>query len=208
MFRIFKLAAIACGLALAPQSQAHAGKVPIPCTSEKIIKVADLPGVAMPDGTTVALGYLFQGCFSGKWIGHVGSDRTYLNLPDAFFETMGPSRGLTAMLQEPGFWASAWANKGLFWVEWLWIVVAGGILLSVVFGKGKVKSGTANAASAESLSPAIPSPPSSQPASSPVATRLPASTRQTTGAPAAERMARALRPAVGAGGAAPAFGKR
>jgi hypothetical protein len=57
MFRALKIAAITCVAVLSAMAEAQAGiPIPIPCSGEKIIKVADMPKAVMPDGTKVDLG--------------------------------------------------------------------------------------------------------------------------------------------------------
>jgi hypothetical protein len=122
MRRIFVLLAavlMATGLGVQP---ADAGKVPIPCTSEKIVKVADLPGIKGPRGQTVALGWLYTGCFSGRWVGYVGSSTSYLTWQDGMLPAV-VAQARVKMPNEPGFWFGATSAPGAFLAEWIWIVV-------------------------------------------------------------------------------------
>jgi hypothetical protein len=134
MFRVLKIAAIACAAVLSAMTEAQAGiPIPIPCSGEKIIKVADMPKAAMSDGTKVDLGYMFQYCFGGKWVGYIGSDRSYLNLPDEMLATMAILAGLQELPPAPSFWGAAWHNKWQFFPEWLWLIMVtaiGGGLIS------------------------------------------------------------------------------
>ena len=183
------MCAVAAVAVFASEAGAQAG-IPIPCTGEKIVKVADMPKTAMPDGTKVDLGYMFQYCFTGKWVGYVGSDRQYLELPDHLLGAMAILAGYKELPPAPGFWASAWDNPGSFWVEWLWLgllAIAGCGLIS-----NKVRYGT------------FAHPPSTAPAAPATPTRATA----TNAAPVATavRIARVLKPAGAAG--TPTFGRR
>ncbi len=199
MLRLVKICAVAVVAALASLSAANAGMIPIPCTGEKIIKVADFHDMTRPDGTRIDLGYLFQGCFSGKWIGYVGSTSSYLNLPDGVVEVLALSRGLTAMPPVPGFWSSAWANKWQFGTEWAWMVIVGFLGCVAILRKLGGLDGE------DGTTP---------PADVTIADRAPtAPVNQTvvpTGgsAPAPEHMARTLARKVAETSATPEFGKR
>ncbi len=194
MRHFLKLVAIFAGLTLATTTRSEAG-IPIPCTGDKIFKVADLPAeLKRPDGVKVDLGYMVSGCFSGRWIGYVGSSSQYLDL----FKPASPGNlsslavmvaagWLPAMPEEPGFWSSAWSHPGAFWAEWLWLVLAPLIGLTALF-KQKT-SDTGLTASNVAPTPAAAAPARQQPAASAVA---------------AARIARAMGPS----GAAAPFGKR
>jgi len=119
--QVFVAAAIALMAAFTSQA-AHAG-IPIPCTGEKLVKVADLPATAQIGGQHFDLGYKFSWCFSGAFVGYLGNSSHYLK-SEAVDLLVGA--GLIPPLPEaPGFWSAAWHNKGVFWVEWLWIGLIG-----------------------------------------------------------------------------------
>ena len=166
---------------------AQAG-IPIPCTADRIVKVADLPADFQKEGRQVSLGYMFTGCLSGEFVGYLGDGRQYLKLSDDMQQTIRAS-GQSA----PGFWSSAWKNKGQFWVEWLWIVLVGfGVgaalknkLLHGTFAHPNVIAKQQAAAAAKAAEAGGPAP---------VATT---------------RMVRArVMPSTANGGSAPSFGRR
>lgn len=106
------LALIAMMFALA--TPASAG-VPIPCASERTIKVHDV-GVGVSDGMTVYLGYKYTHCIRGAWIGYVDST-TYVPLRDEDAAlALAQASGLSALPAPP--WR-LWHPRA-FWVEWLW----------------------------------------------------------------------------------------
>lgn len=121
---------------LAGVSVAEAGKVPIPCTGEKIVRVADLPAaIDAGNGRHLGLGYLYTGCFSGKWIGHVGSDTQYNAAagPLLFAAMTDANKGVAP--QEPGFLWGLWSHPGQFVAEWIWIVMLSCIAIAIPFRK-------------------------------------------------------------------------
>ena len=70
-------------------------RIPIPGFShgsgEQLVKVLELPRIPelqREDGTPIDLGYLFRRDGSGEWIGHVGSDRSYLKLKPEFLPVL------------------------------------------------------------------------------------------------------------------------
>ena len=122
------LVACAVLLAFALSSSAQAG-VPIPCTGTHFLKAGDLRGAMDASGREMVLYYNVFGCADGRWDGYRGADGKYHKLTPKI---------LSSIPEAPRFWASAWQNKAKFWVEWLWIVIGGfvviGILLSKLFG--------------------------------------------------------------------------
>jgi hypothetical protein len=137
MLHFLKVATVVWMAALASMSVAQAG-IPLPCTSDKIVKVASLPqNITTPDGKKVDLGYMFQWCFTGKWVGYIGSSSSYLNIPEALLLTAAADTKDKAIPLVPGFWASAWSDKWQFFVEWLWLcmllTVAGGLISNKIF---------------------------------------------------------------------------
>jgi hypothetical protein len=116
--------AVTLALGAATASGTAEAGIPLPCTGEKIIKVADIPRMEAMGGAKMDLGYKFSWCFSGEWIGHIGSDSRYMPLDPQMLSILTEA-GLVPKLPEPGFWASAVAYPGKFWVEWLWLVIGG-----------------------------------------------------------------------------------
>lgn len=99
---------------------ASAGAIPIPCTGEKIVRIQDLDGApAAADGSKIGLGYLYTGCFSGRWIAHTGSDSRYIDAGDLVL-TLAKGLGGDEEPREPGLAWGMWSHPGAFWVEWLW----------------------------------------------------------------------------------------
>lgn len=110
-------------------------KVPIPCTSEKIVKVAALPKTAdfaLPNGQHIDLGYLYTGCVSGKWIGYVGSSSRYMTWKDDMLPDIAAAAGMKALPDAPGLVWGLINAPGAFWVEWMYALVLG--LLAVFKG--------------------------------------------------------------------------
>ena len=92
-----------------PAARAEAG-VPIPCTGEALVKVAELPpsfSFPGPSGEMrhVDLGYTIKHCFSGEWGGHLGDER-YMPLPDGGAQALAALAGLEKLPPAPGFWSS------------------------------------------------------------------------------------------------------
>ena len=126
MFRKTLIAAnfaIVASVMFAP-STASAG-IPIPCTGDKIVKIADMPDEMRINGELVHLAYVFQYCTTGKFVLAVVDGSGYYNLDSEHFQAAAEIAVATGQLatipEAPGFWSSAWHNKGTFWVEWLWI---------------------------------------------------------------------------------------
>ncbi len=112
-------------------------KVPIPCTSEKIVKVAALPKTAefaLPNGQHINLGYLYTGCLSGRWIGYVGSSSRYMTWKDDMLPEVAAAAGIKALPDPPGLVWGLFNAPGAFWVEWMYAIVLG--LLAVFKGFG------------------------------------------------------------------------
>lgn len=109
-----------------------AAGIPIPCTGEKLFKVSE-QGVARPDGSTIHLGYKTSYCISGEWVGYV-SDSQYLKLPNAADEaSIAAAFGYESLPEAPGFFSA----PGTFWVEWLWLVIGGFGVFSMMTGNGQ-----------------------------------------------------------------------
>lgn len=86
----------------------------IPCTGETLVKVLDIPalaGVEIPANKGMRqkrldLGYKFSWCFSGEWVGHIGSSSTYVKLDDVKLRALLAAAGL----QEPPPAPSVFSN--------------------------------------------------------------------------------------------------
>ena len=92
--------------------------MPLPCTGDRSIKVNET-GIKLKNGTTVFLGYMYQGCVTGQWIGYLDG-RRYLPLktPEAA-TALALASGLTGLPQPP----NQLAHPFVFWVEWVWGLV-------------------------------------------------------------------------------------
>ena len=133
--RLIKAGLVATALLLASAIPAQAG-VPIPCTGESVVKVRDIPNAPrMSNGQPVALGYLFKGCFSGEWVGHVGSDSQFIRLNEKKLKLLMTIANLKELPPEP----SRWEHPGELVVPGVWAIIVafaiGGGLLNA--GKGK-----------------------------------------------------------------------
>lgn len=108
--------------------------IPIPCTGETLVKVLDIPalaGIEVPANRTMAtkrldLGWKFTGCSGGEWIGHIGSNSSYVSLDAERLTMLLGAAGLTEPPPVPSFWSTS-SNYGpvLLW---------GGIGILAVFG--------------------------------------------------------------------------
>jgi hypothetical protein len=155
--RIYALVAAIAVLGLT--AMAAEAKVPIPCTGEKVVKVMDLPKVeafSMPGGQHVDLGYLYQSCFSGKWIGYVAGSSRYMSWKDGMLPEAMAAGGVSSMPQEPGFfWGLIHAPRA-FMAEWAWIVTIIIIGISVWFsGRADKKRVEAERAEFEAAAQAV-----------------------------------------------------
>ena len=118
---------------------ATAGIIPIPCTGEKIVRLQDLDGVPLAAiGSKVGLGYLYTGCFSGRWIGHTGSDSRYIDAGSVLVKFATAANGGHEP-NEPGLAWGMWNYPGAFWAEWLWagllaLIVGGGLRNLALYG--------------------------------------------------------------------------
>lgn len=109
--------------------------VPIPCTGEAVIKVLDIPALKGLEiqanrgqrEKSLDLGYKYTGCFSGKWVGYLGSSRSYLPLNENQLKMLLAAAGLDQPPPVPGFWS---APLSVQWPVFLW----GGIIGFVVVG--------------------------------------------------------------------------
>ena len=208
---ILSAALVGAFIALTPTA-ASAG-IPIPCTGDRLVKIADLPEKFVMAGVEdlsreslpkekLQLSYLNKWCVTGKFVASLADGSGYYDLPQDMLPVIAILAKLESVPQAPSFWASAWHNKGTFWVEWMWLAFMA--LVSGAATKNKLLHGTfthpavieqreaaATAAGAAQVSRAAPAP---------AARAATPSAR-----PAAARVARALQPS---GGATPAFGKR
>lgn len=132
-------AAIAVVMVTLVGSTAVQAGVPIPCTGEKIILVqpVELPAegdgqVRVPSPGKIGLGYLFTGCFSGRWITHVGSSSQYREGGEALLAMVAMANG-GRVTAEPGLFGAMLKHPGAFWVEWLWVVLGTLIALATAF---------------------------------------------------------------------------
>jgi hypothetical protein len=109
------LAAAVCGQAGA--AQARGGR--IPCLSEEVIKVADVPrdsamalvsqwgldAARIRPGFGVDLGYRFERCSSkGRWVGYIGYSETDFDLDDGQARQLAAAAGLSDLPPPPGLW--------------------------------------------------------------------------------------------------------
>ncbi len=124
MHRSIALAVVGATLFLGALSAE--AKVPIPCTGDKIVKVAEMPktpAFKTPSGQQVDLGYLYEGCFKGKWVGYVGSSRRFVTWPQGVLPVLITGAGLSGVPEPPGIMWGLWHAPGQFLAEWIWIAV-------------------------------------------------------------------------------------
>jgi len=131
------------------EAEARRGVVPIPCTGDKVVKIADLPeGFRHASGVKIDLGYVYHGCFEGEWVGYVGSSDTYISFKPEMLMAAGSLAGLGPAPQPPGVWKAALSHPGQFWAEWLWVAILG-LAPFGVLAKSKDKDAVVNAARPE-----------------------------------------------------------
>lgn len=118
---------------------AQAG-IPIPCTGETVVKVLDIdsvpgrkPGIAGLTERRIDLGYKFNGCSGGGWVGYTGEYRNYLALPEPLLKLLLLKVGRTEFPPAPSFMGTFSAS----WVVWMYIVLSIPILLAGIFGKNQ-----------------------------------------------------------------------
>jgi hypothetical protein len=192
--RILGIATALVALILATGgAEAKRGGVPIPCSSEKIIKVMDLPGFKTAGGIRMDLGYLVDGCFSGKWVGYVGSNSQYLSLQDGDIPAQAIKLNSGVAPKVPRFLSALFSSPGQFWVEWLYLVLAVGGVAFLLFKAFAQKM----LIPLEPIEPAVVAPSAAAAPQAATAARRPARTF----APSAGQLPRNQ-------GAAPAFGRR
>lgn len=141
---IYAIAAF-CAVACAGGA-AEAAKVPIPCTSQKVVKVLELPmteAFATQTGQHVDLGYLHDGCFSGKWVGYVDGGNRYVTFRPEGFAMALQTLGMTEPPSPPSVLTGLIRVPGQFWVEWVWIVALGCIGVSVVVSERSKRNASA-----------------------------------------------------------------
>lgn len=131
---LFVLSLFAALLAL--PATALAG-LPIPCTGEAVIKVLDVPALKGLEiqanrgqrEKRLDLGYKYTGCFSGTWVGYLGSNRSYLTLNENQLKMLLAAAGLQQPPAEPGFWSAPFSVQ---WPVFLWGVVIGFVVVGSV----------------------------------------------------------------------------
>lgn len=97
------LSCLVLSLALAARAEA---KLYIPCTGDRIVKVAEVPAAQQPAGQVIHLGYLFPGCFSeGEWVGVPNESGKYYKLNDAQRADLVRRAGLRALPATPSRWS-------------------------------------------------------------------------------------------------------
>jgi hypothetical protein len=133
------LAVFAVVIALTAASggaEARRGGLPIPCMSSKLVKVMDLQDLTDARGTRVDLGYMYTGCFSGEWIGYIGSSSQYLTFKDGTLpEMMAAHGGGKPVPDEPSLFWGMTTHPGQFWVEVGFVVLGIGFALFAGFKK-------------------------------------------------------------------------
>ena len=154
--RLMRIGAIASLVFFGGATVAQAG-IPIPCTGESIVKVMDLANMPKArNGERLALVYKFKGCFSGEWVGYVGSSSAYLRLDERKLKLMMTLAGRKQLPPEPSRWQHP---QELIWPGiWAAIIVfvVGGSLMNAVAG---------NNGAPEPASPSIPQHPAGRVAS-------------------------------------------
>ena len=97
------LSCLVLSVALAARAEA---KIHIPCTGDRLVKVAEVPAARQPPGQVIHLGYLFPGCFSeGEWIGFSNESGKYYKLNDAQRADLVRRAGLRALPPTPSRWS-------------------------------------------------------------------------------------------------------
>ena len=108
----------------------------IPCTGQSLIKVLD---IYYPKGVEgrhinalreqrIHLGYLFNGCFKGEWVGYVAADKPAVPLSDPQLRAMLFIAGMNELPPPPSYWASPENHS----VGMMWLIVGLFILIFAV----------------------------------------------------------------------------
>ena len=93
--------------------------IPIPGSSEKLVKVKDLPDIPLlrrKDGRYIDLGYKFNRFSGGEWVGYIGSSKRYLPLSKDGLKMLmliGGLHKLPPVPERPGMFSG---SSGTFWV--------------------------------------------------------------------------------------------
>lgn len=140
------LAACAAAFVMLAGGQAAQAGIPIPCTGQKIVLVQpiEVPEESRPQHGGLGLGYLFNGCFSGRWVTHVGSSSQYKEGGDAMLALAAAGSGKVP--SEPGLFGAMLSHPGSFWVEWLWLVIGMFIAVGSALSAFAQKAGASLAA--------------------------------------------------------------
>ncbi len=109
----------------------------LPCTGQSLIKVLD---VYYPRGLEgrhaiklrdqkVHLGYLFDGCFKGEWVGFIAEDKPHVALNDQQLRALLYVTGMNELPPVPSYWSSPENyRKGLMWVILGLVVIIAAVL--------------------------------------------------------------------------------
>lgn len=120
--RALTLALVATGVLAAAPQPAQAGVPIVYSTGEVLSKVVTLPSderFTTATGQHVDLGYRYRELsifwiplwqWDGKWCGHVGSDKEYIDLAPADVQAIVKEAGVTLPANPISFW-HAWGGK-------------------------------------------------------------------------------------------------
>lgn len=154
--RCLQVSLVVFACLLASPERAEAGRVPIPCTGESLVKVLDIPALAEAAVDAKGrktekrhdLGYKFSGCLGGEWVVHVGSSSDYIPLSQGQLELMLLAAGLKDPPPVPSFWSSGQSGP-----VYIWGVAIGLVAVGVYFQNrgqsGSQPSGNEGAAAQE-----------------------------------------------------------
>lgn len=119
----------ALGMVLVTAGTAEAD-ILIPCTGEHLVKVLDIPWPADTPPPRIDLGYKFNGCFGGEWVGYAGNDTKYLHVSDEQIALMLSVAKLDRLPSPP----SRFAHPETLKVPAMWggALLVAGVVLSLL----------------------------------------------------------------------------
>ena len=114
--------ALLIAVIIAPLDDAEARRgrgIPMPpipgLRGETLVLVKELPRIPAfqrPDGKYMDLGYKFHSFSGGEWVGHIGSDREYLTIPEPQLQMLLLLAGMSELPPVPD---RPWSWGGIFW---------------------------------------------------------------------------------------------
>lgn len=123
MLRSVVVASVMLVTSLLTSATASAGI--LPCTGNSVVKVVDMyyprgiedRHLASLREKRVHLGYRFNGCSGGAWVGYVADDKPWIPLNDNQLRAMLFIAGMNELPPAPSYWSSPENHRiGLMWL--------------------------------------------------------------------------------------------